>query len=305
MRKVHARANGSICYRADMAHLSSGIGKRVTTLIAATVLVGGGFVMGRLSTPPGARDEQKVKAPAAAAPAAQPAPSVAPLGREDLVALAATATRAYAAGRSAAPENASLIGRRFEIAIPFGCAGPTPAASGEPLRWDYDAEAKALKLTARPEDWTDAPWVRSLAGAADAAGAGGIEAIEGFWIPRPWAEGEACPPRRDLADIPILLQGPERSLALAEFHSEGSSRVARRGGQPYETVTRLEPDQLPTLPGFRLVLQGRIDRLPNSQPSWCSSETAELRPRCVVAVKFDLVRFVNPATDETIAEWRS
>ena len=265
---------------------------RVASVAAALALAIGGYVVGRTtSTPPA-----PVAEPAPATPAPPP-PAITPLlGRADLLAASAAAADAYAIGRDAIPANAELVGRRFEVRIPFGCYGASPEEAGASLRWNYDADDKALRINATPEVWTDIPWVRTLAGEQ-------VEAVEGFWLPRPWSQSETCPTPEARMALPPILPAPQQTVGLAQLFETGGSRVHRRDGKPYRTVEKVEPEALQATDGFRLVLSGRVGALPNGQPVGCHSAGAELQPVCLVVVEFDRVAIENPSSGEQLAEW--
>jgi hypothetical protein len=216
------------------------------------------------------------------------------LGLAQLIAAGDAAARAYAAGSSAVAENAALVDRRFEVRIPFGCEGPMTAGSSEPLRWSHDMKQETLKLSARPKVWTDEPF---------AAGAAETEAVEGFWVPRPWLASEACPPASASRSDPAVLPPPRPTLGLAQFFRPGESRLPQRGGRAYEVVKRAGPESVKSVQSFRLVLRGRVVALSDGQPVRCHSEDSDYRPICLVSVEFDYVAFENPMTGEIIAEW--
>ena len=258
----------------------------------AAALAVGGYVVGRTSASPS--DPAPAVAPEPKAPRL---PAITPpLDRRGLLAAAAAAADAYAAGRTATTANAELVGRRFEIRIPFGCYGASPDEAAASLRWNYDADAKALRISAAPEAWTDIPWVRTLAGDE-------VEAVEGFWIPRPWSTSESCPTPEARMALPPILPMPQQTVGLAQLFETGGSRVHRRGGEPYRTVEKVELDALKTTEGFRLVLSGRVGAFPNGQPVACHGAGAELRPVCLIAVEFDRVAIENPLSGEQLADW--
>jgi hypothetical protein len=259
---------------------------------AALALAIGGYVIGRATaTPPQPAPAAVPEPPAPRLPALTP-----PLGRSDLLAAAAAAADAYAMGRADTPENADLVGRRFEIRIPFGCYGASPEDSAASLRWNYDADDKALRISATPEVWTDLPWVRALAGEQ-------AEAVEGFWIPRPWSSAESCPTPEARMALPPILPTPQQTVGLAQLFETGGSRVHRRDGKPYRTVEKVEPEELQATEGFQLVLSGRVGAFPNGQPVGCHSAGAELQPVCLVAVEFERVAIENPLSRDQLAAW--
>lgn len=274
-------------------------------LLAAIAVGGAGFLLGRAA-------QERPPAPVAPVPAPAPAPAPEPvlsglLGRADLIALAAEAADAAAAGRDPGPEIARVDGRRFELRLPFGCTGPAGRESAAPMRWRYDKKAEALRISVDPVAWTANDWWP--AGAAN-----GIEAIEGFWVERPWTSSEACPEAGDppaeaeAADGEAVASEPaapaERTLALGQIFSAESGRGGRRNGKPYQAVVRIAEDQLDSSAGFRLRIAGRIARAGDSGPVRCRRPAGpEQRPTCLVSVVMDEVTVENPASGETLATW--
>ena len=106
--------------------------------------------------------------------------------------------------------QAALDGRRFAVRLRFGCGGPAGEASSDALRWRVKSD-ESLEITATPDLSLDAP---ELAGAVTQT----VEAVEGFWIPRPWLLSDACP----------AAEGRRRA-APAPDHSSGSRNITRRG----------------------------------------------------------------------------
>ena len=221
-----------------------------------------------------------------------------PLSRRDLIAAAARAASAYAANDPPPTQDAALIGREFRVRIPFGCTGPLDPAAPKPAAWfTYDRKRRIIRLTARPQVWTDTPWVRALAGSQP------FEAIEAFWLPRPWTASEDCPSAPTQPDAATPAASPD-TLGLAMFFAPNSSRVLQRGSRPYEFVGKAPDGEAPVAPkGYLLTLAGRITGFENKEPVRCRAEGPRQRPVCLFAVAFDHVSFDDPATDETLAEW--
>lgn len=266
-------------------------------ILAVFAVGGAGFLLGRATAP-----DPEVSDPVVAeTPAPQPSPTPEPvriLGRADIIELAEEATDALVAGEPAPAGVREAVDRRFELAVPFGCAGPAGEESAAPLRWRYDREEEALRLHVAATSWAAADW-----GLSQAAG---IEAIEGFWIARPWSSGGDCPQRAGQARAsgmePVTLPG--QTLAVAQFFADGTRREALRDGRPFESVQRVPREEFAAPRGFRLLLSGRIDRVPGGGPVRCIQPAGiEQRPICVVAVTLDEVRIENPATDELLARW--
>lgn len=273
------------------SRLALAAGLSVTLLVA-----GAGFLLGRVTTervPPAA-------APVAAAspqPTPEPAPSRGVLGRADLIALAASAADAAAAGRDPAP--ADMDGRRFELRLPFGCAGPAEKTSKAAMRWRYDSADSALRLHVAPVSWAAADWWPNAAPP-------GVGTIGGFWIARPWTSSEACPAGEARAAPidadPVTLPG--HTLALGQVFSADGGRGDRRGGEAYEAVVRVSEDELDTSAGFRVRITGRIARLPNARSVRCQQPAGpEQRPICLVGAVMDEVAIENAANDEVLARW--
>jgi hypothetical protein len=239
--------------------------------------------------------------------APKPAPPAAPqvltlpvpppvAGRAELLAAVAQAASAFAAGQAQPKEVADLAGRRFSVRLPFGCLGPQATGAA---RYEYDAKKGSLKLTARPETWTKVEAIRDLVGTP------GTEAIEGFWIPRPWIYPEACPalrpppiPEGD-ASAPAAMGPAAPAVGLVSTFEAGDSRLQRRGSRPYEVVRKAEA---PPSGSFRLSLEGRVVEGPGG-PVVCRSDDPDRPPVCLVRVEFDRVA-IEGAAGEVFGEWR-
>lgn len=242
-------------------------------------------------------------APAVGEGARSPGPDVAtsplplppvPVTRTELIAAAERASAAYAAGRPAPGQNAELVGRRFLLRIPFGCGGPSLPDAAEPY-WTHDAKGGTVRIGAPSQVWTKDAWVSELAGSLE------FDAVEGFWLPRPWTGSEECPPTASAQTGPASPQ----TLGLAMFFAPGSSRLMRRGGRAYEHVAKAPQGAGPIAPkGYRLKLSGQVSRFADGRPAACHAGRADQRPVCLIAVTFEEIAFEDPATGQTLAEWR-
>jgi len=268
-------------------------------LIAAIVVGGAGFVLGRSTAspepPPPAATPTPVPTPTPT-PIALPVPQ--PMDRAEIIALADAAADATAAGRKLPDSIADAVGRRFTLHLPFGCDGPAPENGGAPLRWRYDEEEGALRLHVAPVSWEAGDWWRR-------GNAPDLEAIEGFWLTHPWTSSETCPAGASAAASGFeSVTLPGQTLAIAQFFAAGSSRQALRKGDPFESVLSVRPEELEARQGFRVRLTGKIDRVPGNGPVRCIQPAGiEQRPICVVAVSLDEVAIENPATGDTLATW--
>lgn len=225
-----------------------------------------------------------------------------PLDRAALLAAAASAADAVASGAPLPQSNAALAGRSFVLRIPFGCHGEMAEKDADVWAgWSFNPKSRALRLTARSAALTDAAWVKQLASEME------FDAVEGFWLRRPWTSAEQCA-AGDLAPsdtMPDALpDSAAQRLAIAEFYSPGGPRTLRRGGRPYTSTVKLEEGEGPSPAGYQLQLEGRLSGFPDGQPVHCSQETPATAPRCLIAVQFERVAFMAPGKDEPIVEWR-
>ncbi|ADL01368.1 hypothetical protein [Brevundimonas subvibrioides] len=228
------------------------------------------------------------------------------LGRGDLISAAAQAASAYAEGRT--PTTADpLIGRSFTVRMPFGCSGPAipGAAEGEPgvARWSPADDNRAIQLSLTPGDWTDSALIAAPLGAREAET---WEAVEGFWVPRPWMAAETCP---SAPTDPLLTVEPAvspQTLGIAAVFEAGGSRVGRRNGRAYAFSVRPAAGQTlsPPVGGYRLVLQGRIVGFPGGRAIRCKASGPDQRPVCVAAARMDRVAFED-AAGAVLTEWRA
>lgn len=222
-----------------------------------------------------------------------------PLDRAALLAAAARAADAVASGAPLPPSNAALIGRSFVLRIAFGC-GEEGQDETEPQSWagwTFNPKSRALRLTVRSTDLADAQWVKPLAAGI------AFDAVEGFWIQRPWTRADQCTAEEGALPLAVP-NGPARRLAIAQFYSPEGSRTLRRGGRPYSSTVRLEEGRLPSPQGYQLQLEGRLSGFPDGQPVHCLQQNPAFDPRCLIAVEFERVAFVQPGVDDPIVEWR-
>jgi hypothetical protein len=238
--------------------------------------------------------------PPAASILQAPAPT---LTRGDLVSAAGQAASAYAEGR--APSYADpLVGRSFAVRIPFGCNGPAtvegPAAVTDGLAtWTWGPERETIQLRMDPSEWS---------GSALLAKAGSLdewEAVEGFWIPRPWLASETCPV---VASDPLQttsIPASPQTVGLAAVFERGGSRLGRRNGRAYEFTVRAKGEEplSPPAGGFRMLLEGRVAAFPSGRAIECRAPGPDQRPICVIAVRLDRVAY-EEASGSTLSEWR-
>lgn len=266
----------------------------VAALVALIAVVG---LLRRPAPPAAPAPPEPVAAAPESPPAAAETPKVA-LGRSDLLAAAAEAASAYAAGRPYPAAVRSLVGQRFDLQIAFGCTGPAAAGGAEPAAWSLDPKDGTLRLKAQPRIWTDTPWVRDLAGTTE------VDSIEGFWIPRPWAADDGCPAPRTPAPgaAPPTLSEP--SVGLVQVFRPDDSRLQQRGERPFQTVRKAsEADLTAGAREFRLALAGRVTGFPGGDAVRCDAASVDQRPTCLIGVEIAKVAFVDPKTREVLASW--
>ncbi|MDE8654682.1 hypothetical protein [Novosphingobium album (ex Liu et al. 2023)] len=266
-------------------------------LTAAAAIGTAGFLLGR-STSPGPGPSVEVAPQPAATAQSTPAPQPRTLSRADIIALGDRAADVLSSGRTVSPEVAGLAGRHFDLAIPFGCSGPSPDGVDLPLGWRYDTGTKALRIHVSLTEWQAQEW--NLADPSVAS-----RKMEGLWISWPWSSSEVCPEHGGQAGAtdaqPITLPG--QTLAVGRFvpvSSDGKERAQRA----FDIVKQVAPQQLNAERGFVLRLTGRIDKLPGGQPVRCIQPAGiEQKPICLVAVSLEEVRVQNPVSGDTVAIW--
>lgn len=213
------------------------------------------------------------------------------VSRGELLRAVAAAAEATATGSGYPKAALDLAGRRFALKLPFGCAGPRSDAS---VGYVYDEARQTLKLTARPEQWGEQDWARSLVGSDQ------TEAIEGFWVRRPWLASETCP-----MDQPAMLLSPfPETVGLAQVFDKGGSRLLQRGARPYEVTRKVEDISLLEKGGFRIGLEGRLVGDATGRPIACLATGPDSPPLCLVRVALDRVS-LESADGQALGEWTS
>jgi hypothetical protein len=227
-------------------------------------------------------------APALPGPRTPPAA----LDRAGFLAATAQAASAFAAGKPA-PELGSLIGRQFEVLIPFGCFGPSAEGREDQAYWRYNEAKGSITVGARAQQFGEAPWRGVLDPNRTA------EAIEGFWVPRPWITTEDCPQASPAG--PRGLASSSRTVGLVALYRADTARTKRRDGRPYEVTRPIGNGH--ALGPYVLVLSGRITGFPDASAFKCLSNSPDQPPTCVAAVEFGRIAIEVSANHEVLAEW--
>lgn len=264
-----------------------------------------------------AGQEPEVDLPAAPVPRS--------LDREAILAAVAQAASAEASGADNAEAQRELDGRQFEFRIRFGCKGPSNRLRDEWLGWSFDSDTGTLRVRARPTLGVGDELLSELGGDQ-------FEAVEGFWIPRPWLLGPVCPAaapatsgaaasaggpappsqpteKTTTRDAAAATQGTVEPvpkwprIGIARFFTVDDARTGRRSMRPYEAVKTFDAKRPIPSNGFNLVLAGRLRALPGGRVIACVAKAAESPPECVVSADFDRVWIEDPDTRDVIAEW--
>ncbi len=252
--------------------------------------------------------QANVQEPAAAPVQQHPTvPRLESLDRAAIFAAVAQAASAHAAGEDNSAAQRAHDGRQFELRIRFGCKGPSTALREQWLGWSFDEETRTLRVRARPTLAGEDPLVQELGGSA-------FEAVEGFWIPRPWLLQALCPAAAAVKPAPpdeVALEDAKVEeplprwprIGIAQFFSETDPRTGRRAMRPYEAVKTLDPGVPIASQGFDLVLSGRLKALPDNRVIACITKGAQSPPDCIISADFDRVWIQAPGSAEVIAEW--
>lgn len=168
-------------------------------------------------------------------------------------------------------------------------------------------------MRATPDLTRESPGIATLGGEE-------IEAVEGFWIYRPWLLADGCPapppkapavPDGEEAEAQPQVEAerqPEPAVrrsrvGIAHFFSKTDSRTGRRDNRSYEATKVLGEGEEPSRQGYNLVLSGRLIKLPGGRVIACRMTDADAPPECVVSAQFDRVWIERPDTGAMIAEW--
>jgi hypothetical protein len=165
------------------------------------------------------------------------------------------------------------------------------------------------------------PGITSEIATVHAFGGDAYEAVEGFWIRRPWMLAAGCPMQAThVQEAPMPLPVSSTSagnvaeqeqtvssiqIGMAQFFTKTDSRTHRRDKRAY-TATKVLPEGVrPSQQGYDLVITGRLRRLTNGMVISCVSKGSVVPPDCVISAQFDTVAIEEPTTGDTIATWSS
>jgi hypothetical protein len=239
----------------------------------------------------------------------QPLPIVEPpFNRSRLLLTVARAASAHSAGLDDSSVQRMLDGKQFEVRLRFGCDGQGPK---DDHGWSVDPDGRTLRLRVVPTLSLDDDVSRAVASE-------GVEAVEGFWLKRPWVLQAACPVRTMTAGTGSRQgaaesdQGSElraeplpavHRIGIAQFFVADDSRTRQRTGRPFEAVRQLEEGERVGEQGFDLILAGRFRARSDGRVILCTGSGRNRPPDCIVSVAVDRVRIENPEDKRVLAEW--
>lgn len=228
------------------------------------------------------------------------------LGREALLLAVAKAASNAALGREDEEAQRKLDGKPFELRLRFGCASDADQSRS----WSYDERRRKLSVRIAPEITGMDPVVQAL-------GESGYEAVEGFWIRRPWQFEADCSALVEPAGAPpsprpispatesVAPVMPAYRVGLAQFYTEADSRTHRRDSRAYAASKVLAEASVPSSRGYDLVIAGRLRKLASGAVIACRNRGSTAPPDCIVSVQIDIVAIRDPASGSSIAEWSS
>lgn len=228
-----------------------------------------------------------------------------PLDREALLIATLRAASAAATGANDAGAQRALDARPFALVLRFGCPGSDVGRDGS-VEERGDAENRSVLLRSRPDVSLDDPLLVPNAETA------GIEAVEGFWITRPWLLTAACPPPPAAPAAAGEEQRPsmdpaaapaQRRVAIAQFFTGEDTRVGRRSERPFEAVLKADEARGLKENGFNLVLAGRLRAMRDGKVIRCTVTDPRRPPDCLISARFDQVRMEHPRTGAVLAQW--
>lgn len=234
-----------------------------------------------------------------------------PFNRARLLLAVARAASAHSAGVADPGVQRSLDGKQFEVRLRFGCDGPGPGEGD--YGWSLDPNGRTLRLRAVPTLSLDDEVARSVAGDQ-------VEAVEGFWLPRPWLLQATCPsgqpivapaaaagdqekPQLDSVKAPRQGSPALQRIGIAQFFSADDARTRRRMNRPFEAVKQLGEGEQVGQGGFDLVLSGRLRARGDGRVILCAGSGLDRPPDCIVSATVDRVWIERPGDRKVMAQW--
>lgn len=249
------------------------------------------------------------------------------MDRATLLSRVAAAASAAALRQDDTAAQRELDGRALEVRLRFGCTGDVNATNAFSV--DFNEEDRTLRIRAAPNLTRNDPIVAAIAGET-------VEAVEGFWLPRPWLLSDGCPALPSPSQVapadgqtdqeprpskPPLVRPSDgkaapdapgaptpsasQRIGIGRFYSATDSRTGRRDKRAYQAVSVLPANKQPSVEGYNLVLSGRLRQAPGGRVIVCRPANADTPPDCVVSADIDQVWVENPRTKDVLANWGS
>ncbi len=239
-----------------------------------------------------------------------------PFDRARILLAVARAASAHSIGTDDLAAQRKLDGKQFEVRLRFGCEGQGPGRGDH--GWSVDPDGRTLRLRAVASLSLGDEGVASLAGE-------GVEAVEGFWLPRPWLLTADCPAKEAAAGAsedgvqpderpdtrttgregassePSAI--PVQRVGIARYFTREDSRTGRRIDRPFEAVVQLKEGERPGTAGFNLVLGGRLRASRDGRVIQCTGSGRDRPPDCIVSADIDRVWIERPGEKRVLAEW--
>lgn len=245
-------------------------------------------------------DETPTAIPTIRPPAPAPTLTIGPATRAEILAAVSSAADATAAGLPLPEANLTLTDRTFELHLPFGCV---PEAGGTWGQVRRDPSTSVLRISVTPERFGQNQHITATAAGKP------FDAVEGFWIERPWTTAETCPRPAPSATVepaestPAPQPAAPQTLAIAQFFKPDAPRTSQRGNRPYTYVGKPDAKDPARNGEMRLRLTGRISGFADGHPVHCHTSEPAAPPICVVAVEFTGVGIEAAQSGRILTEW--
>ena len=219
-----------------------------------------------------------------------------PLARRDLLLAVADAASDYTIGRADPERQRELDGQAFVFRMRI-CDGPEPGVVRS-----YDEKTQVLRMEVQADLRQTAPVIGRIVDKTQ------YEAVEGFWVARPWLLEAGCPktvpagPAEGETAMPPMENSTSSRVGIVQFFKEDDARSGRRGERSYEVTRKLDEGE--EAGPIDLVLTGRLRALAGGKVISCTGSGAQSPPICVVSARIDQLRLELPS-GESLAEWGS
>ena len=167
----------------------------------------------------------------------------------------------------------------------------TAATKAGPFNVRFTSNDRTLRVKAAPDLTRNDPSVAALAS--------GSEAVEGFWMRRPWLLEAGCPSLGAASAV------SDQRVGIAQFFTEADTRAVRHEGEAFEATKVLGEAEQPSRQGYDLVLSGKLRKLPSSRVIACRATGTETPPECMVSAQFERVRIETVDGKTILGDWKS